>query len=256
MTTAAETVFCGAKIETDDPELYLWVDGNQKITVDGDFENPRPNAFSLLQISDCPYSTEICRQSCYVHGLEKFAPETHALYKHNSETMRAVLEDKDWTREVKLSKALAEWINNNCTGFRWHVSGDIFSRAYAFFIAEVCARTQGVFHWIYTRSMPGIRWLDLPNLAINISCDADNYQLAQEYATERTRLCYLSHDGKVPEDLPDGSVVFPDYSLRGNKDWLKTVQRDGVIVCPVDFYGKSEKRRCGVCRRCLFPATE
>src|SRR5262249_31110945 len=114
-------------------------------------------------------------------------------------------------------------------------------------------------HWIYTRSFEYVDALDgIPNLTVNLSCDSENYGRAKAVHAEfpRTRLCFLTRDGDVPGDLGDGSVIFPDYELRGGNSAGKT-WFDGFspqyksFVCPVDFHEKSENRRCGPCSRCL-----
>ena len=52
--------------------LSLYADGNSKITVgNGSYDDPKPNALSLPHISTCPGSTNECRESCYVFGLQK-----------------------------------------------------------------------------------------------------------------------------------------------------------------------------------------
>jgi len=266
-TSAAVTAFCSEKIEYRDHSLY--VDGNGKITAgNGTLEHPRPNAFSLLQIDDCPGSTETCRRSCYVHNLEKYSPETHALYRHNSRTIRSILVDtrvdRNGTYAASWATYLGWWIGTNCRGgFRWHVSGDVFSPRYARWIADVCRYSPSVRHWIYTRSHSMIAQL-LPvatvnggNLALNLSCDADNWEGAKQVARANgLRLCYMTVDGEVPPDLPDGSVIFPDYALRGGtpegEKWFDALTPTyKSFVCPVDYHGKSESRRCGPCDRCL-----
>lgn len=267
MTTAATTTFCAEKVEG--PGGHLWVDGNQKITAgNGTYAEPKPNAFSLVQVVDCPYRTPTCEASCYVHGLEKHAPETHALYVHNSKMIRDILDPKkildpstidQWGRWAKI---FGDWISKNCQGgFRWHVSGDLFSYSYAAWVADVCDYSPDVNHWIYTRSFPFIEpLLDTPNLTVNLSCDMNNYWWAKRVADEHgLRLCYLTRTGGFPDDLPPGSVVFPDYALRGrdldkptDSPWWKSLwPSQRKMVCPVDFFGKSEKRRCGPCKKCL-----
>jgi hypothetical protein len=76
------------------------------------------------------------------------------------------------------------------------------------------------------------------------------------YRTDGLRLCYLTGDGKVPDDLTDGSVIFPDYNLRGGtragQEWFAGLSPQyKSFVCPVDFRGKAENRRCGPCDRCM-----
>jgi len=255
-TTAPTTEFCSAKIEG--LNGYLWIDGNSKITAgNGTFENPNPNAFSIVQVLDCPGATETCRSSCYVHQIEKYKPEIHDLYKHNSSFIREILKEQEMSDSW--SKTLSDWININCQGgFRWHVSGDIFSLDYAKWIANVCKQSMLVNHWIYTRSFDMIApLLKTQNLVVNISADKDNYQQAKAISEKfNLKLCYLTIDGKVPETIT-GDVIFPDYNLRGGnlagQTWYNSLSIDQrKCVCPVDYHGKSETRRCGPCNRCMI----
>lgn len=279
-SSAASTPFCSAKLHG--PGGYLWLDGNGKITADnGTVLHPRPNAFSLVEIQDCPFATPVCSKACYVHGLAKHAPDTHALYKHNSRMMREVVLPG---RREEWASNLGDWISANAYGgFRWHVSGDVFSEDYARWIRLV-AWVSGVPQWIYTRSFPYLSALlgrdPPPNLTVNLSADQNNYWLARKYADEYgLRVCYLTTDGTVPNDLRKGDVIFPDYSLRAprtkmvemiNADiaqpmtpseqreasnwWQSLSGAQQRMVCPVDFYGKSEDIRCGPCNKCLTPA--
>lgn len=262
MTTAAETAFCAHKLEGSDG-LHLWIDGNGKITAgNGTLEQPKPNAFSLVQIADCPGATSVCKASCYVHNLEKHAADTHALYKHNSQTIRLILNPTGQSMDspTQWARRMGTWIAQNCEGgFRWHVSGDVFSMRYANWIAQVCDASPNVRHWIYTRSFRFLKpLLDCANLTVNLSCDAENYDAAYALyeAGDPIRLCYLSHDGRVPTNLPPDSVIFPDYEFRGGTPlgdgwWSLLLPHEKKMVCPVDFHGKAENRRCGPCDKCI-----
>lgn len=264
MSTVA---FCSAPLDGPDGRR-LWLDGNSKITAgNGTFAAPAPNAFSLVEVDDCPGSTPTCRSSCYVQGLRATAPATHALYEHNSRTIRELLSNGTPTEVLTWAQVMADRIKRDAAhGFRWHVSGDIFSRGYAYFIADVVRASPDVRHWIYTRSHSLIGpLLGLDNLSLNLSADRDNYWSARSARAaaagkHEVRLAYLvTDDGYVPKDLPKGSVLFPDYALRGrdlprpvDAAWwqgLAPVQRR--MVCPVDFFGASESSRCGVCTKCM-----
>ncbi len=272
-SAAASTAFCAEKVYINSEE-FLWVDGNGKVTAsNGTLANPKPNAFSIVEIEDCPYRTPTCSASCYVGGIREHAPDTYAMYKHNSRTIRELLAFRYlWSEALAAHSAmhLAKWIRENCAGgFRWHVSGDLFSARYAEWVANVASEAR-VPQWIYTRSFPYLEHLHTVStkqggpLEINLSCDQDNYWLARRFHEQHGyRLCYLTVDGTVPDDLPPSSVVFPDYSLRGaaglspstqrvTSKWFQSLgARERGMVCPVDFYGKSEKRRCGPCSKCL-----
>ncbi len=243
----------------------FWFDGNGKITVgNGTFEQPTANAFSLVQVDDCPGATTVCKENCYVNHLEKAQPLIHAAYHRNSREIRRALDARP-TDEI--AKAFARWIREHAPhGFRWHVSGDLFSMKYAYFVGLVCDNAPDVPFWIYTRSFRYLSpILGLPNLAVNLSADADNYATA--YAVWRSqrshgcslRICYMTVDGALPDDLPAGSVIFPSHQLRGrdlpkptDAPWWQGLTHDQKkMVCPPDFFGQSEKLRCGPCKKCL-----
>ena len=266
-STAKTTSFCSARIDGPGGR-HLFFDGNGKITAgNGTLHEPRPNAFSLLQIDDCPYHTDTCGTACYVHNLEKAQPELYALYQHNSATIREILDDGydalEWAR------AMGAWITENApAGFRWHVSGDVFSFAYAQFIADVVRASPTVRHWIYTRSFPiASPLLDVctergGNLSLNLSCDRDNIEMARAFKRDNGagRLCYLVVEGDtVPADVAPDGVTFPDYALRPRQFatlaespwWHDLAPELRGTVCPVDAHGKAENRRCGPCDRCM-----
>lgn len=252
MTTAPETKFCLAELSHGGRRL--WLDGNQKICGgNGTFDDPRPNALSLLPVTDCPGATPACREVCYVQGLREHRPDVYARYEENSTTIRKVVAGNlgpSW------AAVLAGWINTHAPGgFRWHVSGDVISWQHAKWIRSVCRMSSGVTHWIYTRSFKLIGpLLGVPNLILNLSADVDNWDKAQRTALgskPAPRLCYLATCDFVPP-LPPGSVIFPDYPLRGCAEWLQSLPpAQRKMVCPVDFKDKSERRRCGPCSKCI-----
>lgn len=243
-------------------DTAFFVDGNSKITWDnGTYAEPRPNAFSLPHIASCPGSTPICRASCYVHGLAKNAADVYAHYSANSAALHRVLMSS--TAREASAELFGDWIKRNCPGgFRWHVSGDVMHMRHAAWIVDVCESALTTQFWIYTRSLELAGVLaTAPNLAVNVSADAHNYAKARRVAHEQgLRLCYLSHDGVIPNDMAEGDVVFPDYSLRGRSLpvpteapwWQGLSHEQRRSVCPADFFGQSESARCGPCTKCLF----
>ncbi|MBI5140095.1 MAG: hypothetical protein HZA94_01445 [Candidatus Vogelbacteria bacterium] len=245
----------------DGREITLWFDGSGKVTRDnGTFDEPVANAFSLVQVVDCPFATPTCRSICYVHILEANEREVHDKYILNSRTIRVILSNSLYI--MATANAFAKYVNENCRGgFRWHVSGDIFSWIYACFIRLICLETPNVRHWIYTRSYDYVAPLvGLPNLVVNLSADKDNLSRAIVTAYRfGLRICYLTVDGLVPDDLPAGSVIFPNHSLRGRELprptdapwWQSITPEQRRMVCPADFFGQSPNIRCGPCRKCL-----
>lgn len=240
-------------------KVTLYIDGNSKITVgNGTYDNPVPNALSLPHISTCPGATDSCIKSCYVYGLQKNAPDVYSKYCQNERAIHRLLMSSD-----SGAVELADWISKNCpNGFRWHVSGDIMNDRHASWIVDVASYSKEVMHWIYTRSISLVPLLsNSQNLTVNISADKDNWEEAKNMADiYGVRLCYFTNDGFVPEDLPEGSVIFPDYSLRGrdldkptsHNWWQGLSQVHRKMVCPADFFGQSEQHRCGACDKCFI----
>ena len=264
-SSAARTSFVHEAVDVGGGRV-LHVDGNSKITAgNGSYEDPRPNALSLVQVEDCPESTPTCRASCYVHGIEEHARDLHDLYRANSRTIREILPHMN--AYARAAARFARWIRQNAAGgFRWHVSGDVFGFQYACWIVDVCKMSHDVQHWIYTRRTDGVLLGVLQgarNLTINLSADRDNYVRMRSLAHTmgNLRITYMSTEGEVPDDLLLGSVIFPDYKLRGRdlqdpRDhawWQGLTQEQRRMVCPVDFFGKSETLRCGPCRKCIAP---
>lgn len=265
------TNFCSAEIPLFEG-MAFYVDGNSKITAgNGTYERPTPNAFSLPAASvpesypahtprACPGSTPVCRSSCYVQGLAKHAPGIYERYRSNAETLAHVLrQDRTFYHSALL---LASWIEEHASkGFRWHVSGDVWEvPQHAAWIVEVCSLAKDVPFWIYTHTLSAVRELSTaPNLAVNVSADADNFADARAVAAEHgSTLCYLTlySDDRNVDKLPDGSVIFPDYALRAgtttDSGWWGSLTHDQrKQVCPTDYLGQSEAHRCGPCRKCL-----
>lgn len=294
-SSAATTAFCQARVDGPD-DVHLYLDGNGKITRDnGTLLAPGPNAFSLPAaavsgLEHCPQSTEACRAACYVGPLEKAQRATYDLYEHNARMIRTILADEHMANDWAMRFAHAV-TTISPGGFRWHVSGDVYSMEYARWIADVCRESPTVDHWIYTRSFDflepliEVSTLRGGNLSINLSCDKDNYEAAKitrDKWREGTgdilndldehggiidrpdpwrwpRLAYLTLDGSVPDDLGDDDVIFPDYQIRPRQFatlaespwWTTLTAAQRKMVCPVDAHGKSEKNRCGPCDRCL-----
>lgn len=270
-----KTIFTDHKLDIGGGE-HLWLDGNSKVTAgNGTFDAPVANAFSLVSGDDCPYATPVCLKSCYTIGLKAHNPELFEKFRHNSKVIREIVGaemdcydpecdcgEDNYDRRHVVAQAVADYATEHCKagGFRWHVSGDVFSHEYAEWITDVCDYAPEVKFWIYTRSFEYLPELQASNLVVNLSADPDNIEQAREAQRDYGhRICYMATgDGHVPE-LRDDSVIFPDYALRGRDltdpttaPWWNTLtQLERRMVCPPDFFGQSETARCGPCKKCL-----
>lgn len=257
------TQFVSATVHIPAVGLDLVIDGNGKI---GGWDNPVPNAFSLPAPVTCPGSTPTCRASCYASTARTLIPaELRERYERNEAAIRTILEQPD--AGYLAAVQLARWIAEHCqgVGFRWHVSGDVFSDQYAWWVVTVALTSPEIQHWIYTRSLRSIPVLvRARNLTVNVSADRDNFEEARaEAKIWGLRLCYLAAGAGIvpPERLRAGDVIFPDYALRGrDRDDPTTAPWWGLLdpaqrrmVCPADFFGQSSRYRCGVCTKCGNP---
>ena len=239
-------------------KYVFWLDGNSKITCeDGTTADPAANAFSVLPVTDCPFSTPTCRAACYVGNLMQAKPMVAEAYRRNSEELASMLLNESPRSLFQLAREFARAISH-LTRFRWHVSGDITCDAHAQFIADVCMAAPNVAFWIYTRSFPfAHRLAAIDNLSLNLSADMDNHSAAVAFKyTYGGRLCWMTPDDGYVPDLPPGSIIFPTYGLRdktpNGKLWFKQLTpAHKKMVCPVDRLGATEKRRCGNCKMCL-----
>jgi hypothetical protein len=258
------TQFVSATVHIPAVDRDLVIDGNSKI---GGWANPVPNALSLPAPLTCPGSTPTCRATCYASTARTLIPaELRERYEGNLATIHAILEQPDagFVAAVQLGR----WIAEHCrdVGFRWHVSGDVFSEQYAWWIVVVALTSPEIQHWIYTRTLNAVPILvNAHNLEVNVSADIDNFDAAEAAADGVARICYLATPGPgiVPpgDSLRDEDVIFPDYALRGRDRtkptdapwWAMLSPRQRRMVCPADFFGQSERFRCGVCTRCGPP---
>lgn len=243
--------------------IPIWFDGNGKITRGGgSFSEPVPNAFSLPHIVSCPQATKTCKEFCYVHRLEAAEQDVYDHYRDNLAALQTILALPSH-RRAWAANQIGDWINANCrhSGFRWHVSGDVMSQDHARFIRYIAEDCSIIYFWMYTRSFDYLLELHgLSNLVVNLSADQDNYRESlQLHRTLGFRICYMTVDGIVPDDLPKGSVIFPSHSLRGrdldnptDAPFWRRIDADlKKMVCPPDFFSQSEQRRCGPCKKCL-----
>jgi hypothetical protein len=229
--------FCA--VELRGPGGSLWIDSHGEAT-------PESGSFSLVQIKDCPGSTVSCRAACLAHELERHRPETHELYRRNSETVRKVLKDPSAADEW--AAILGRWIAENCpAGFRWHVSGDIFSIDYAEWIASVCRRSPQVRHRILTRSLQFLGPL-LPvragrggNLELNLSADEDNWQrVGRKADLLELQVAYMTADGRIPISLLPGDMIFPPRAA--SSEWFDELSPEyKQMVRPVDHIQQGER---------------
>jgi hypothetical protein len=151
-------------------------------------------------------------------------------------------------REARLRGAAA---------LRLHVSGDLFSPAYALAWLGVMRRMSEVQFLLYTRSwrvptiLPALEQMALlPNVALWFSCDASTGTPAR--VPEGVRLAWMAlHQAEAEpwaclDDIARCHLVFLDQPLRR----LGLASFGGVTVCPQE---RQDGLTCSSCRACLRP---
>lgn len=131
--------------------------------------------FSLPAVITCPWSTELCRKSCYAKKAERIYPQVLPCRMNNlAETKKPtfVLEmieliDAKLKRAEKKGKSIL---------FRWHESGDIYNAEYLRKIYEICDyfRGRNITFQAYTKSVNLINYdHDMHNIHFTFSLWAD-----------------------------------------------------------------------------------
>ena len=186
--------------------------------------------------------SDLCRQHCYAHRLERIRPAMRARYEAN---YRLSLESS-FARRVH-----AFLVAHDVAVVRLHVGGDFYSPAYARKWLRVMRRSPQVRFYFYTRvwrdeAMRAIleRMAALPNCRVWYSCDRETG--IPPVIPPRVRLAWLS---VAPDDGPPSSVtlVFRIRSLRRRE----ATHLGGVRVCPTeDGIGRTEPVTCELCQSC------
>jgi hypothetical protein len=151
------------------------------------------NAFGLPSgiAFSCPGATSFCERICYAGKLEKIYSGVKNVLVENYNLLTGA--DYD-TKCLLLSRMIRDFIAD-CVkrdapmDFRIHWDGDFYSVEYAQAWAEVIAYYPQVRFWVYTRSFTDevnvLPYLTgLPNLALYLSADPVNIDLANKRAQE------------------------------------------------------------------------
>ncbi len=156
------------------------------------------NSFGISAIDSCPGSTESCRKACYAAKLENAWSTVRAQMADNLAALRAA---KTTDRMAGLLYEMIDEYRQEVMrlrtrldlpiplSFRIHWDGDFFSVAYAKAWRTVILSNPDIQFWVYTRSftarcnvVPTL--VDIPNLALYLSADADNNELAMSVAEQ------------------------------------------------------------------------
>jgi hypothetical protein len=133
---------------------------------------------------------------------------------------------------------------------RWHVSGDIYSPAYARKILEIVSNSLHTTFWLYTRSWRVRRIFPI----LKIMSAMSNTRLWLSADTETDYPAEVPVNAKVAwmqtaegDDMNQADLVFLDHPLRKKSFPLSVIDK----VCPVETpQGKARGTTCATCGAC------
>jgi len=212
----------------------LIVMGNEKLS-------PSVAHFDLEAGITCPGKSQLCLRRCY-------ARKRRFLFRQVKERLR-------WNYEQAKRGDFADRMTDELYRMgillmRWHISGDVFSPAYARKMLEVIGRSSHTMFWAYTRSwrvktiFPILKAISLmPNMKLWLSADAETGY--PDEVPDGARVAWMQTEAW--EDVEQADLVFLDNPLRKERIPLDVVGK----VCPTDTpEGKARGVTCATCRVC------
>jgi Gene product 88 len=189
----------------------------------------------------CPGKSSLCHGKCY--ALKK-----RFLFPQVQERLRwSYLQAK---RSDFPDRMCRELYRKGVLLMRFHVSGDIFSPAYARKILEIVRRSTHTSFWLYTRSWrvkniaPVINDLSLlPNMKLWMSADSETGY--PDFVPEGARVAWMKTEEE--EDVERSDLIFLDHPLRRKTIPLTIIDK----VCPTETpEGHAKGISCATCRYC------
>lgn len=231
-------------------------------------------AFSIDAIVSCPGRTALCEKLCYTAIWPMSAPGPKQFRERNYGYVIQALKVKD-----QLSKELiTACLLTQSKTVRIHDSGDFFSPEYVRQWYNTCEALPDIQFWAYTRSfaVPGIckelaKLATLPNVAIWISADADNWMLARSTYTNSPEFAGIAFMETPGQDhittilnstlSPQNYVNFPTHipggRIKKGVDVNKPLPQCPAIVGKVPHAKDSgDMPACLACLKCLPAETK
>jgi len=200
------------------------------------FGLPSGKAFS------CPGATGVCESICYAGNLERIYKGVKEVLLHNWDQLK----DADLQTMTALLGEMIDAFRADCDKrnadklFRIHWDGDFFNVDYTMAWREVILANPDIQFWAYTRSEFAIpRLINIDNLSLYFSTDADNKQLAWNLRRNTgVKLAYLAK------------------SFQEGKDDMLELSDKSAIPCPENnrkLKLVSDKgSACVTCGQCVF----
>lgn len=213
----------------------LLVQGNEKLS-------PSVSHFDIPAGSTCPGKSKLCYGKCYARRSRFTFPQV-------KERLRWCYEQSK--RGDFVDRMVDELYRKGVVLMRWHVSGDVYSPAYARKMLEVIGRSSHTQFWAYTRSwrvktiFPILKAISfMPNMKLWLSCDAETGY--PDEVPEHARVAWMQTEAW--ENVEAADLVFLDKPVQKERLPLTVVQK----VCPTDTpEGKNRGVTCATCQYCF-----
>ena len=216
-----------AEMKNDPRYLNINVNGNKKLK---NSDKIRFMIWNLPAEKTCPFSTEMCRKSCYAKKAERVYPQCLASREKNlTDSMSDnFVENMIYTIETELS---TNKYKNKHVVFRIHESGDFYNLIYALKwieIAKYFENRANITFLAYTKSIVFFAYsgYDTPDFPQNFVVRSS---LWKDTAFDKLEMTYRYH--------------FPIYTALSEKD-MQIAKENGR-----KFY-KCECIDCSNCRMC------
>jgi hypothetical protein len=201
-------------------KLNINTNGNRKLQ---NTDKVRFIIWNLPAVKTCPFSTEMCRKSCYALKAERIYPQVlPSREKNYSDSLQDTFtENMIYTLEKEIA---SKKYSGKHIVFRIHESGDFYNKEYAEKWVNIAKHFESVnnLHFLaYTKSITFFDYDNLPkNLVIRSSIWADTEQDKVQFTINKNIPIYTAG---TPEEVTEK-------------------QNDGYKLCKCD--------NCGTCGKC------
>lgn len=194
--------------------------------------------FDLPAVRTCPGRSELCESVCYARTGRFVFPQVQE---------RLIWAFEQSKRDDFAGRMADELYRKGVLVMRWHVSGDIYSPAYARKIKAVAEATPSTAFMLYTRTwriepIAEVLWeiAALPNVCVWLSADDETgYPLL---VPEGVRVAWM----QTGESPAQADLVFATREVRKERSRINL-----DLLCPTEtIEGKRAGTTCSSCQFC------
>lgn len=198
--------------------------------------------FDLPAGTTCPGKSKLCYRKCYARRNRFSYPQVQERLRWSYEQSK---------RGDFVERMVDELYRKGIVLCRLHVSGDIFSPAYARKLLEIIGRSSHTTFWAYTRSwrvktiFPILKAISImPNMKLWMSADAETGYPPE--VPQGVRVAWMMTQEQEEAELAD--LLFLDHPLRKVRLPLAILDK----VCPTETpEGKAKGVTCATCQLCF-----